>query len=476
MICEEPAMPARPLLVRLERLGTLLLVLELVAAALFLYRRKVLPPPPVPEDLAALDPLTRSELEAQIARCRSGTQWWNLLSWGNAADWQQLGEQYLALGYFPEAEACLRQAMTWDRHQAEAAFRHAFALERLGRIDEAIAAYEEALRRGHHRQADIHYYIGKNHLRMERREAAQAAFQAAGDLPAARYELALLAAEAREWEHARTLAEHLAQEHPQAYHPAALLHRLAVWQNDRAAAGRWADAFEARPHPLPSPFDTEFDWVFRTANSLGRDGRFRDAGRLYHAGQLAEAERLLRQALEAAWSPEVADRLADTLARQRRLAEARAVLLEMLARDGPTWELLWRLGQAEADLGRRAEAEAYWQRAVTLATGPAAAELYRDLSQWYQASQPQRARHYQARAALAEGIGQLDQGQAAAALRWLEEAVTADPELAPAWFFLAQAQRRLGQTAAARQAYAQCLRLQPHHGRATAALTLLPPP
>ncbi|MCX8139755.1 MAG: tetratricopeptide repeat protein [Gemmataceae bacterium] len=468
-------MPARPLLARLERLGTLLLLLELAAAALVLYRRQVQPPPPVP-DLAALEPLTRTELEAQIARCRFGTRWWNLLSWRDAAAWQQLGEQYLALGYFPEAEACLRQALTWDRHQADAAFRHAFALERLGRIDEAIAGYEEALRRGHKRRADIHYSIGKNHLRAERREAAQAAFQAAGDLAAARYELALLAAEAGQGEQARTLAEQLAQEHPQAYHPAALLHRLAVWQNDRAAAGRWADAFEARPHPLPSPFDTEFDWVVRTANSLGRDRRFRDAGRLYHAGQLAEAERLLRQTLEAAWSPEAADRLADTLALQRRLAEAREVLQDMLARDGPTWELLWRLGQAEADLGRRAEAEAYWQRAVTLATGPAAAELYRDLSQWYQASQPQRARHYQARAALAEGIGQLDQGQAAAALRFLEDAVKADPELAPAWFFLGQARRRLGQTAAARQAYEQCLRLQPHHGRAAAALALLPPP
>lgn len=282
-------MPGRTLLRRLEHLGTFLLLLELVAGALFISHRQLQPGPPLP-DLSGLDPLTQAEVEAQITRCRLGARWWNPLSWRDASAWHQLGEQYLALGYFPEAEACLRQGVTWDRYQAELAFRHAFALERLGRIEAAIRAYEDAQRRGHSRGADIHYYLGKNHLRAEHREAAQAAFQAAGDLAAARYELALLAAEVGQWERAQTLAEQLAQEHPQAYHPAGLLHRLAIWQNDRLAARRWADAFEARPWPLPSPFDREFEWVFRTANSLGRDARFRDAGRQYHAGHLVEAD------------------------------------------------------------------------------------------------------------------------------------------------------------------------------------------
>jgi tetratricopeptide (TPR) repeat protein len=457
-------MPSSPSLRNLERLGSFLLLVELVVGVVLFYRRQVSPLPPL-ADLSRTEALTQAELKAQMSRCRS------------ASDWNRLGEQYLAAGYFPQAEACWRQAARWERRQAEYAFRHAFVLERLGQIDAAIRVYEEALQRGHSRVADLHYYIGKNHLRAERIAEAQAAFEAAGDLPAARYELALLAAERGEWEQARSLAEQLAQQHPQAYHPAALLHRLALlFQNDRLVALRWADAFEARPRPLPSPFDTEVDWVFRTVNSLGRDALFRDAGRHYQAGYLADAERLLRQALEVAWSPEVADRLADTLALQRRPTQAREVLQEVLARDGPSWELLWRLGQLEADLGRSGEAEAYWQRAVRLATGPQTAGLYRDLNRWYQASQPEQARRYQARAALAEGIGYLDQGQAAAALPLLEEAVQTDPNLAPAWFFLGQARRRLEQTAAARQAYEQCLRLQPHHGRAAIALTLLPPP
>jgi|GEM_PF-2199897 len=457
-------MPSSPYLKGLERFGSLLLLLELVVGTVLFYRRQVQTPPPE-TDLSGTDALMRAELKAQIARCRT------------AADWNRLGEQYLAAGYFPQAEACWRQAVNWERRSAEYAFRHAFALERLGRIDAAIRAYEEALRRGHKRVADIHYYIGKNHLRAERIAEARAAWEAAADLPAARYELAVLAAEQGDWEQARVLAEQLAQQYPQAYPPAALLHRHAVvFRKDPREALRWADAFETRPRPLPSPFDTEVDWVFRTVNSLGRDALFRDAGRHYQSGQWADAERLLRQALEVAWSPEVADRLADTLALQQRLPQARELLQEILAREGPSWELLGRLGQVAADLGHPAEAEAYWQRAVRMATGPRAAGLYRDLSRWYQASQPELSRRYQARAALAEGIGYLDQGLTSEALPRLEEAVSADPALAPAWFFLGQARRRLEQTAAARQAYEQCLRLQPHHGRAAAALALLPPP
>ena len=138
---------------------------------------------PVP-DLTATDPLTGDELRAKAALCRTPEQW---------AD---LGEVYLVTGFFPEAEACLREAAARAPATADVAFKHAFALERLGRLEEANADYEAAVRRNHLRAADCWYYVGKNHLRREQAGAAAAAFERAAALPGARYELALLQARA----------------------------------------------------------------------------------------------------------------------------------------------------------------------------------------------------------------------------------------------------------------------------------------
>lgn len=446
---------------RFEWLCLLLLTGELLTGMVLAYRQYSRPAPP-PVDGSFADALTQAELQEQAASCRT------------AKDWKQLGTNYLAAGYFPEAEACLREASRRAPAEADYAFAHAFALERLGQIEAAIAAYEEALRRGHHRPADVHYYVGKNHLRLEQTEAAWKAFVNAGDLAAARYERALLAERRQAVDEARHLAEQLARDFPEAYQPAGLLHRLALLRGDIREAAIWADQFNYRPRPLPTPFDHEADWVFRTANGLGRDRLFRDAGRHYQLGQWDQTEQLLRQAQQTVWTPEVADRLADTLFLQGRQAEAQQVLMEILERSGPSWEVLWRIGQIEAGRGRLEEALRYWERAREWATGPLAAELYRDLSEAYQRLQhSERSRQCLGRAHLLQGIQQLDQGQWANAAAELEQAVRLAPELADAWFFLGEARRCNHQEAEARRAYQECLQRQPHHGRATEALAHL---
>jgi Tfp pilus assembly protein PilF len=55
----------------------------------------------------------------------------------------------------------------------------------------------------------------------------------------------------------------------------------------------------------------------------------------------------------------------------------------------------------------------------------------------------------------------------------LERAVELEPGLVGAWFYLGEANRLLGLTATARQAYRRCLELNPDHGRAQARLALL---
>ena len=128
------------------------------------------------------------ELRAKAALCRTPEQ---------RAD---LGEAYLVTGFFPEAEACLREAVARATANADVAFKHAFAQERLGRLEEANADYEAAVRLNHPRAADCWYYVGKNHLRREQASPATAPFERAGALPGARYELALLQARQEEGE------------------------------------------------------------------------------------------------------------------------------------------------------------------------------------------------------------------------------------------------------------------------------------
>jgi tetratricopeptide (TPR) repeat protein len=418
-------------------------------------------PAPVP-DLTAVDPVTADDIRAKVASCRTPEQW------------AALGEVYLATGFFPEAEACLRDAASLAPANADFVFRHAYALERLGRPEEAIADYEAAVRLNHPRAADCWYYVGKNHLRREQAGPAAAAFERARALPAARYELALLQAQAGQLAQADAEARRLSEEFPAAYDPVSLRYRLALARNDLPAADVLADQFARRPQPLHSPFYTEVDWVTRTANGVGRSRRYHDAEREMQAGRVANAEVGLRKLLAVGWAPEVADRLAEVLFAVGRQREASEVLAEAVARGGPSFGRLWLLGQAYDATAQPARALETWERAARLATGPWAEGLWRDLAGRYdRTGDRDKARAFLARAHLAAGMNRLHAGAPGDAVPALRRAVEADPRLAHAWYALGEAHRAGRQPADARAAYERCLAIDPDHGRARRALKLL---
>ncbi|HTK75524.1 MAG TPA: hypothetical protein VL371_09720, partial [Gemmataceae bacterium] len=197
--------------------------------------------PPV-ADLTAIDPITADEIRAEIALCHTPEHW------------AELGVMYFVTGCFPESEACLREASARAPANADFAFKHAYALERLGRLEESNAEYETTVRLEHPRTADCWYYVGKNYLRREQAGPAKAAFERAGALPGARYELALLRARAGEVSQADAEARRLSEEFPAAFEPVSLRYRLALARNDTAAADALADEFARRPEPLRTPF------------------------------------------------------------------------------------------------------------------------------------------------------------------------------------------------------------------------------
>jgi tetratricopeptide (TPR) repeat protein len=442
----------------------LVLAAEVVAGGVVAARRIGPPVAPVP-DLSFVDPLTADELRSQAAACETADQW------------GRLGESYVATGYFPEGEACLRRATALAPTDATLRFKHAFALERIGRLEEATVEYEAAAGSARRRAADCWYYIGRNHLRAEQEGPAAEALGRAGDLPAARYQGALLAARAGRSAEAEAEAARLATEFPAAQEPVSLLYRLAVARNDRPTAARLADRFARQPERLPTPFAEEHRWVYSVYYQLGRNRLTRDAGAAMQAGRYAEAEKKLREAQAASWDPDTADQLAEALFRLGRPAEAAAIQAEAVERNGPAFGLLWRLGESYAAAHREDDSRAAWERADALATGTWAREMWAGLADRYaRRGDTDRATAYRARSALATGMEAVKAGRPGPAVGPLTAAVKLDPRLAHGWYYLGEAARAEGRTADARAAYQRCLQIDPDHGRAIRALELVSAP
>jgi predicted Zn-dependent protease len=154
--------------------------------------------------------------------------------------------------------------------------------------------------------------------------------------------------------------------------------------------------------------------------------------------------------------------------------EATQLLSEAIDRAGPTYRLLWRLGQVHAARGNPSQSVKLWERATRLATGPETQGLWQDLATHYErAGDAKRIRVYSVKAGLAEGLQLLNGGQASDAAVVLMRVVKMNPGSPEAWYYLGRAHRALGHTSDARAAYQKCLAINSDYGRASRAMKLL---
>jgi tetratricopeptide (TPR) repeat protein len=442
--------------------GILLLLIgaELVVGAVMLLRHVSQPVPPLPQ-VELFDPLTADQLRARRDRVRPHI----------AADWAELAELYLAHGFYPESEACLRRANELAPRDARLRGRWAFCLSRLGQMEPAIERFEQAVALGHPEPAELWYFAGRDYLRLEQTEPARQAFLLAQELPAAQYELAKLEIRDGHPDQAAARLERLQRRYPEAFAPHWLRSRAELQRDDRVAADVFARRAAEAGERLPTPFDRQSERVIAVNRDFGRSRLQEDAKRMIDRDQLGPARRLLEQMQRAQWTSEAADLLADVEFSEGRPEEARKLLDEVLRRDGPTLHGLWRYGDALQEIGQESQAASAWRHAVTLGPAGEAQGLMVKLSQYHeQLGELDEARRWKARFYYAAGATLLRRGEPGPARASLEESLRSDDQNADAWFYLGECQRLLGVPVQAQRAYERCLALRPEHGRAQTEL------
>ena len=445
---------------RLPWILAAVLGVELVVAGVLIVRRVQTPTPPLPR-VELFDNQTAAALRAERDAVPSRSP----------RDWAKLAERYIAHGFYAEAEACHRRACELAPDDARLRGLWAFCLSRMGRMARAIELFEEALKLGHARPAELHYFIGRDHLRLEEVAAARAAFKAAGDLPAARYERAKLALAENRVDEAVELLAPLQQEHADVLPVHWLRARAEQQRGDLAAADRFAQRAAAVNGRLPTPFDDHSDRVYDAHNYFGLSQRWHDARELIENERFEDAREVLEAGLASQWHSQGADLLADVAFRQGRQAECIELLKDILENDETTLHRLWRYGDALQEAGRTDQAYPTWRHAIALGPETDGKGLYVKLFQYHSDRGEQtQADRFKARYYHASGVELLRGDDPVKARASLEESVRLYDEDPDAWFYLGETRQRLNDGPAARDAYERCLALRPEHGRARRAM------
>lgn len=444
------------------RLLVLLLVAEVVGSAWLLGSRWLSPIPPAP-DLTGLDDLTKSEV-ALLSR-RAAT--------GRAADWAQLGESYLAIGFFPAAEQCFRRSVELEPHSDQTLYELGFSLERMGRLPEAVSVLERAARSADAElAATCRYQIGRCWLRQERPRDAEAVFRQSIEYPASRYQLAkLLVRDGRPAE-AMPLIDAGLREIPGEMKLLQLKAQACGLLGRTAEADLLRDEVERSKAQLKLEYSLSFTGIFRARLGIGRmlaqEAQAEKTGdrEQQHVATQA-ALRLIRQS-ELWYFTKPFGNAARQALEQGQPERALVLLDEVESHNETTPEMLEVRGDALVLLGRNDEAWRVWQRASGMIPSPALHLKLAEMERIHaNADGPKR---HQSAAAELRGVAAYRDNNLDAAAAELQRAVELRPENVRAWYYLGEVHRVRGQLAAARAAYERCLSLDGHHHRAQARL------
>jgi tetratricopeptide (TPR) repeat protein len=438
----------------------LIIVAELLGGG-FLAARRLLRVAPPAADWSLVDPATADDLKHAAARCES------------AADWRNLGELFMAPGLFPESEMCHRVACELEPQNALYHRQWAFALERLGLLEDANAQYRRTMELSRIESNDCRYFIARNRLREEQPAEARELFEAGRTLPANLYEVARLQFRAGELDQAEASRSELKKESPDTLQVNLLGYRIAMERGKPREAFEFADGARYALRKLQNPFDKEVERIIAVTQHLGPARIWKRGRELIDSGRLEQAQAVLEEAGEADRSTEVLELLAEIALRQRRFDDAIALLEELQQRHGPFARITARIGDVWA-ARQSSNARDYWQQAAQFQSGVDLKAMHHKLADSLAAAgDAEAASRERALGHFFVGRELLQFGYADKSVRYFQGAADLDPAFDQAWFYLGEARRRIGQAEEAKEAYRKSLELNPNHGRALAALAWL---
>lgn len=440
---------------RLRRFLLLLVVLELLGSAGMVGWRCTRPMPPNP-DLTRLPPSMVSEFRRLQQAARDD----------QLASWRELGEAYLAFGYFVEAEACFRRAVIVDPRDFPSHYGWAYSLDRLGRTRDANREFEAAAKMADRDMVrTCWYHIGRNLLRDEDAAAAERAFSRASGFPAADHQRAkLLIAQHRDQE-AWSLIDRLEALDSNDLEVQFLAMRAEQSRGRHEAAAARADRLDRCTNhlrltdhweylqPVRSRYGLSADII--RIESLATSGQMENAAKLFEFLVVENDPEIVNQFLLKGIPIELHAGRAET---------ARQLIQDLIDRTAPHPTALHLLGDAYHILNQPRQANEAWELANSLRPRAASHE---HLADWFeQAGDPVRARRESGLACLAFGMEALGKNDLSIAQELLEKAVAFTPDEPRSWFYLGETRHALSQDKSATEAYQRCLALNPDHGRA----------
>lgn len=447
----------------------LLLIIEGAWCGYLFYQRAARPEPMLPA-ARLMDPLFVEDVEPLVTQVQKD----------NAPyDWMQLGEALLGQGYYSHAALCFEQVARLMPASRLAESRIAYCLERTGRTSESTDKYLSLLetaeegREGDRERMQIRYEIGRNYLREEQTDKAEAIFREnLGFLPA-RYQLAKLLIRSDRIEEALPLIQESLQRVPQSLKFRELELQAYRRQGDMDAVNRSALALARAQHSVPLHPGSDFIEPYRM--QYGIDRRVEEFNQRISGGTLDELAGELEQLIAlldnrpTTHYPIFLMRLAEVNLQRKRPEQIGKTIQQLNDLQIHNAETLLYQAQSLGMLDEWDQAAELAQRAGLLTKDP---ELHQQIADILnQAGQAEASMAAHARALRLKGMLAYRENQLAEAEALLDQSLSLNPADPQAWYDRGLIRLALGKTEAARSDFQACLDREPRHGRARRQLT-----
>ncbi|WP_339734257.1 tetratricopeptide repeat protein [uncultured Gimesia sp.] len=448
----------------------LLLVMELGYCG-FLVVQRLSRPLPVLPDAEFVDPLMMEDYRELSRQAETGS----------SLEWIKLGQALLGQGFYSYAENCFRQAADLDPSNLVAQASYAFCLERTGRMQASTLEYEKLVPLKTKRAVPFAsrqhflYDIGKNYLREENAEQAEAAFRKNKGFQPAEYQLAKLLVRSGRAEEALPIINSNLSKISNSLKFLLLQSQALEELGRNEEALQAAEKVERAFDIVPLNFNTQFLKPLSVRHGIEKElETYNHLIQQNDMDSLAKKLDEIFQLINDRPMPQHKSALISMVEVefQRKNPERMLLLIDQLNKFGiENADLLQFRAGAHMLKGEMEQAVPFLQRVAQMSP---TIEVHQTLANYYhQQKQTDKRDLHLAKMALLQTMIAFRNNQLPSAEETIQRSVELNPRDPQAWFYYAETKRFLGDLQSAETAYKRCLELNPNHGRAVRELSRL---